>query len=215
MVDEILKKIVRFKNGVIASYMNDNGILYRINYGVPVIDVKRIATNYFPNHTLAQQLFARDERELKLAAVFIDNHEETDSRQIDKWSKSFVNTEIVETVCRNLLYKATCAQSKICEWQLGSNKFLSQASWNMLSKMKDEKFIADFLAQKAINNFCHTNVQLAAIQALTNIASINQTAKTAVLQYADNLLQSTNSNIQFAGREVIDFCSFLPAVSTG
>ncbi|MDR0420912.1 MAG: DNA alkylation repair protein [Prevotellaceae bacterium] len=204
-IDEIFKKLVRFKNGVTADYMRNSGIFYECNYGVPVTDIKRIAAEYFPNHELAKKLFLRKEREMKIAAVFIDDHQEVNCEQIDEWSKSFVNTEITEKICCQLFCKTPFATQKIEEWKASSDKFLLQASWNMFSKIRDMNFIKHFLSKTSKQNFDFANVQLAAIQALMDIANHNKITKKDVSTCAKNLAESTNVNTKFVGNEVLAF----------
>ncbi|MDR2651789.1 MAG: DNA alkylation repair protein [Prevotellaceae bacterium] len=207
-IDEIFRKLVRFKNGVTADCMRNSGIFYERNYGVPIIDIKRIATEYFPNHELAKTLFLRKEREMKIASAFIDNPNEITCEQIDEWSKSFINTEITEKVCCNLFCKTPFATQKIEEWSASDNKFLLQASWNLFSKISDANFARNFLLKAAKSNFDFTNVQLAAIQALISVSSKDETMKKDVLMYAENLIKSTNNNTKFVGDEVLAFLIF-------
>lgn len=207
-VDEIFRKLVRFKNGITADYMRSSGIFYERNYGVPFADIKRIAAEYFPNHELAKKLFLRKEREMKIAAAFIDNPDEVSCEQIDEWSKSFFNTEITEKICCNFFCKTPFAMQKIEEWNTGNNKFLLQASWNLFSKISDTNFIQKFLSETAKANFDFTNVQFAAIQALISIASNNENAKNNILLYAENLTKSTNINTEFAGKEILAFLDY-------
>jgi hypothetical protein len=204
-IDEIFIKLVRFKNGVTADYMLNSGIFYERNYGVPLADIKRIATEYFPNHELAIELFLRKEREMKIAAAFIDNPDETTCEQIDEWSKSFLNTEITEKICCNLFCKTPFAIQKIEEWNTGDSKFILQASWNLVSKISDMNFIKRFLSKTSKPNFDFTNVQFAAIQALISIANGNENTKNDILLYAENLTKSTNVNTKFAGKEILAF----------
>ncbi|MDR1553162.1 MAG: DNA alkylation repair protein [Prevotellaceae bacterium] len=204
-VDEIFRKLVRFKNGITANYMRDNGIFYERSYGVPIINIKRIATEYYPNHELAKALFLRKEREMKIAATFIDNPDEIICEQIDEWSKSFFNTEITEKVCCNLFYKTQFAAQKIEEWNVSDNKFLLQASWNLFSKISDMDFVKSFLSKTAKPNFEFSNVQFAAIQALISVSNNDEKVKKNVLTYANDLLKSTNSNTKFVGDEVLAF----------
>ncbi|MDR3226974.1 MAG: DNA alkylation repair protein, partial [Prevotellaceae bacterium] len=191
MITEILAKIVRYKNGVVVDSMRNSGIIYEINYGVPVVDIKRIAEQYFPNHKLAEQLFFCSERELKIAAVFIDNPIEINIEQIDKWRKLFVNTEITEKVCCHLFCKTPFAATKINEWIKSDNKFILQAAWNLFSKQTDVDFIKTFLQNADNFNFNFTNVQFAAIQALTSVSGNNADfIKNAVLSYSEILSKS-------------------------
>ncbi|MDR1983858.1 MAG: DNA alkylation repair protein [Prevotellaceae bacterium] len=205
VVDEIFRKLVRFKNGVTADYMRNSGISYERNYGVPIVDIKRIAAEYFPNHKLSEELFLRKGREMKLAAVFIDNPDEVSCSQIDNWSKAFVNTEITEAICCHLFCKTPFAAKKIEEWSENSNKFFLQASWNLFSKMSDADFMKKFLLMTAKPNFDFANVQFAAIQALINISANNENIKKHALTYAEDLSKSANADTKFVGDEVLAF----------
>lgn len=199
---KILSQLLCYKNGVIADSLRNAGINYARSYGVPVIDIKRVSKDYFPNHNLALELFARRERECKIAAVYIDNPAEVTISQIDDWAKAFNNVEITEQVCLNLFGKTSYAATKIEEWISNENKFLQQAAWNLFAK--SENIDREFLQKIISYNFNYTNVQSAAIQALVSVAhSCNAIGE--ICESAKKLLTSSNENTKFVGSEVLAF----------
>ena len=56
-------------NGVISSSMREKGMNYRLIFGVPLPEIKLIATRYRQDAELAQALWNEDIREFKILAT--------------------------------------------------------------------------------------------------------------------------------------------------
>ena len=58
-------------NGVISTSMREKGMHYKLNFGVPLLEVRQIASRFQPNAQLAETLWKEDIREFKLLAPLL------------------------------------------------------------------------------------------------------------------------------------------------
>lgn len=131
---EILGEIKRDTNGAVVGSMCDMncGEVY-FSYGVTVAKIKNVAQKYFPNHELALELFSSRIRELKLAAVYIDNPQNVDVAQMHLWQQSFDSLEVAEHCCSMLFYKCDNAVEVAVCWARMSG-FTAKSAFLMATK---------------------------------------------------------------------------------
>lgn len=127
IVLEIVSKIRQLRNGDTADSMTRMGIIYPVNYGVSIPNLKQIAAQYVGNHNLAITLFEQDIRECRILASLIDDPAQVTGEQIDQWSAHFTNIEIVEQVCSNLFWRVEYSLPRSIEWCLGNDPLLIKA----------------------------------------------------------------------------------------
>lgn len=109
------------KNGAVTDAMRDRGANYNLNYGVSATTIKAVAGPYAPDHELAQALWQQDVRELKIAAIYIDNPELITSDQMNLWSATFAESdELASHSSMQLFALAPCGVEVAMTWALGS-----------------------------------------------------------------------------------------------
>ena len=69
---QILGLIKSHKSGEVADLMSQNGITYKKNWGVSIIDLREIAKQFDPDHLLALKLWNKHWRETMILATLID-----------------------------------------------------------------------------------------------------------------------------------------------
>ena len=108
MLQNELKEIrtqLRLANGVISTSMREKGIVYKLNFGVPLPEIKQIATTHKPDSELAAALWKEDIREFKILASFLQPVDEFSSQEAKQWVKEIPYLEIAEQCSHNLFYK--------------------------------------------------------------------------------------------------------------
>ncbi len=106
-IEEIYSELRRNANGIVVETMFEMlGTEKYVNHGVSVPAIKEVASRHAPNHRLAEELFKTNIRELKIAAVYIDNPNEVTLEQMEQWSKSFDAIDILENCCSMLFSRA-------------------------------------------------------------------------------------------------------------
>lgn len=118
----ILARIRREMNGAVAQAMRQRGIRYNLNYGVSIPTVKDIAAQYAPDHPLAETLWKQDVRELKLAAVIVEDPSKVTQSQMERWIADSPAGELVEYAAMNLFWKAPDALAIAVRWISMDNK---------------------------------------------------------------------------------------------
>ena len=99
---EIRTQLRLAMNGVISTSMREKGIVYKLNFGVPLPEIKQIATTHKPNSELAAALWKEDIREFKILASFLQPVDEFSSQEAKQWVKEIPYLEIAEQCSHNL-----------------------------------------------------------------------------------------------------------------
>ena len=102
---EIRTQLRQAMNGVISTSMREKGIVYKLNFGVPLPEIKQIATTHKPDSELAAALWKEDIREFKILASFLQPVDEFSSQEAKQWVKEIPYLEIAEQCSHNLFYK--------------------------------------------------------------------------------------------------------------
>ena len=63
---EIRTQLRLAMNGVISTSMREKGIVYKLNFGVPLPEIKQIVATHKPDSELAAALWKEDIREFKI-----------------------------------------------------------------------------------------------------------------------------------------------------
>lgn len=104
---EIRTQLRMAMNGVISTSMREKGINYKLNFGVPLPEIKQIAATHQPSSELAAALWKEDIREFKILASLLQPVEEFSFEQADQWIKEIPYLEIAEQCSKNLFCKLT------------------------------------------------------------------------------------------------------------
>lgn len=103
MLQEIRKKLRLAMNGITSSAMREKGVNYKLNFGVSIMTLRKIAGDYAPNAALAKELWKEDTRELKILATLIQPPESF-TKTLD-WVNDIENLELAEQASMNLFSK--------------------------------------------------------------------------------------------------------------
>lgn len=70
-VDKITTQVKRYKNGVVVDSLKKAGILYEMSYGVSIVHLKNIVSNYKPDNQLAKTLWRKQWRETMMLSTLL------------------------------------------------------------------------------------------------------------------------------------------------
>ena len=132
---QILMQIRSAKNGEVADLMKQRGIIYKMNWGVSLIELRQIAGRFESSHVLALKLWNKQWRETMILATLLDNPEEVTEEQMDFWTKSFENSEIAEQASVNLWSKTKFAFVKALEWSRGRKHLVRFTGIHMAGRL--------------------------------------------------------------------------------
>lgn len=132
---KLLKQIKMRKNGDVTASMKRQGILYKTNWGVSVVELRELARNYNKNHLLALKLWNKQWRESMILATMLDEAGKVTEEQMDFWTKSFENQEIAEQASTNLWVHTKYAFAKSLEWCRGKKHYVRSTGIHLLGRL--------------------------------------------------------------------------------
>lgn len=116
----LLRTLRTCTNGAVVGAMEARGVSYGLSYGVSVVDIKRAAGPYTPDHGLAVLLYKQQVRELRIAAAYIADPAKIHTKDIAFWAGGLESGEIAEHISI-LISRCPAAQEAVYEW-LASEK---------------------------------------------------------------------------------------------
>lgn len=102
-------------NGIVSAHQRQNGLNYKINFGVEIPRLKEIAKEYPQERKLALELWNSSVRECKLLAIFLlptENYSEV----AETWISETTNCEIADHLSLNILCNIPHALARAIEW---------------------------------------------------------------------------------------------------
>lgn len=132
-IAEIKKKIRTRENGPAVETMEKLGIIYKINHGLSIEEIKAIAQTYLNRHTLALELWGYNNREFKILATLIEDPQRVDLEQLIEWGTDLKNSELAEQLAINLAFHSKYAETILDYWYHIDNEFTKKAAMVLLS----------------------------------------------------------------------------------
>lgn len=163
MKQETLDKLRQIKqsfrscmNGVTAQSMRQKGSDYKLNWGVSLLDLNRMAEEYGKDAELAVELWKENIRECKILATLIMPAEEMYSDLVELWMEQMPTVEMAELAAFNLFQYLDEAPLFAYRW-IASEKELEQicgymvlARLFMRGQSPDERGINEFIDQALV-----------------------------------------------------------------
>ncbi|MBD8387986.1 DNA alkylation repair protein [Dysgonomonas sp. BGC7] len=103
-------------NGIASTSMRQRGLVYKVNFGLMIQQIKDMAANYEPSVELAELLWKEDTRELKILATLLYPLSDFSERVANRWLKEISNQEMREQICVNLYQNLPYAGRIALEW---------------------------------------------------------------------------------------------------
>lgn len=206
---ELKAKVKHLMNAEVADAMRREGIIYKVNYGVSIPELKALAKPYLGDHELALELFREEIRECKLLATMIDDPELITGEQLDEWANDFTNPEIVEQVCGSLFWRTGYALSRSIEWCLDDDELFQKAGLLIIARKASDPNVGVNLLQPyigVIENMADTMTDtiLSSMSfALREIAKRSPELCGMVLSAAQRMTQLDNELAAWLGNELI------------
>ena len=140
-------------NGVASQLMREKGVDYKLNWGVPLPELKRMAEKYGKDYELAIELWKENIRECKILATYIIPAEQLLPEVADLWMEQTTTQEMAELLAFNVFRYLDFAPVIAYEY-IASNKVLYQiCGYQLLAclfsdgKEPNERGINEFLDQ--------------------------------------------------------------------
>ena len=163
MNEETHQKLMKIKrsfrllmSGPTSQSMTRKGLGYKINWGVPFIEQKKMALEYGKDYELAIELWKEDIRECKILATLIMPAEKMLPEITDIWMEQVKSQEMAEMLAFNLLQHVDYAPAIAYEWIATDKTLYEIAGFQLLARLfangqeANERGINEFLDQAAV-----------------------------------------------------------------
>lgn len=160
MNEETHQKLMQIKrsfrllmNGPTSQSMSQKGIGYKINWGVPFIELKKMASEYGKDYSLAIELWKEDIRECKILATLIMPAEEMLPEITEIWMEQVKTQEMAEMLAFNLLQYVNYAPVIAYQWMASEQPLYQIVGFQLLARLfangqeANERGINEFLDQ--------------------------------------------------------------------
>jgi len=176
---EIKQSFRLLMNGVVSQSMRQKGVDYKINWGVQIADLQKMAERYGKDYHLAVALWKEDIRECKILAAMVMPAEEMPEEVAEIWMEQTHTQEIAELAAFHLYQYLPCAPSLAFRWIASDDDIRQICGYNILSRLygngqePNERGINEFMDQ-AVTALSAGSVQLkkAALNAVRRFAGL-------------------------------------------
>ncbi|MBR6758678.1 MAG: hypothetical protein IKM35_09460 [Bacteroidaceae bacterium] len=156
-----IKRMYRlYMNGIVSSSMREKGAGYRVNFGLTLPLLTKIAEQIPPSVAIAEELWNDcGVRESMLLAPMVFPAELCQPADAQRWVTSIPNVEVSDFCCKFLFSRLPYATSLATQWTVTPQKIVAYTGFRLacaiLSDDVDSEwlsYIADNAIIKAYNN---------------------------------------------------------------
>lgn len=182
-------------NGIASTYMRENGLAYKLNFGVEIPRLRDLAATLPHDHDLAQALWKENIRECKLLAGMLQPVDTFYPEIADIWMESMTTVELVQHTVQNLFCRLPYASDKAFQWIADERSLYQICGYLILARLfmqgnrLNEHSEMEFLDQVRAALHDSAEVRRAAASALQKYQLIDEECE----QRGEAVLQSLNS----------------------
>lgn len=213
-MDELLRDIRtncrKQMNGIASASMRKKGLNYKLNFGVPIQEIKIIAARYQPNSDLAEKLWLDETRELKILATLLYPIDDFNIDAANRWIGQIPNQEIREQVVFNLFQKFENAANLGLSWSASENGDTRATGYWLMSRLimtKKVDNMVDLISFPFVwDDILSQNISLrnAAILFLKSVGRLSKSLSEEILEKLSHLKSSDNAT----EKEIYDSLAF-------
>ena len=150
---EIKKSFFLRMDGTASRSMREKGLDYKINWGVSIPDLRKMADEYGKDYELAIELWKENIRECKILATMMMPPEQMLPEIVELWMEQTSSQEIAEMAAFNLYQHLEYAPVLAFQWIAGDNEVEQICGYNLLARLfmkgqePNERGIQEFLDQ--------------------------------------------------------------------
>lgn len=150
---EIKQSFRLLMNGIASQSMRQKGVSYKINWGVPLPELHKMAAEYGKDYGLAVELWKEDIRECQVLATLIMPAEKMDAELVDVWMERLRTQEMAELLAFNLLQYLDFAPSLAYRWIASASAIRQLCGYQLLARLfarklePNERGVNEFLDQ--------------------------------------------------------------------
>lgn len=138
-LNETLKTIKRsfrlYMNGEASRSMREKGLLYNLNWGIPLIRLKAMAADYPRDLQLATALWHENVRECRILALLLCPAVEMDLATAVEWGSRLDNQELAEIAASSLFQHIAEAPALAFLWLDHESAVLRLCAFNVVGRI--------------------------------------------------------------------------------
>lgn len=169
-----------FMNGSASRSMRDKGLEYKINWGVPLPQLRELAKSYGKDYDLAAALWQEPIRECKIMATLIMPAGQMTEALADEWIGSVAMPETAELCAFNLFQHLDFALPMSMRWLRSANMISRVCAYHTVNRLLQRGEMlgeadADALLKAACDDLSAVSMVLkhAAANCLTRLCSVD------------------------------------------
>ena len=145
-----------FMDGTTSRSMAQKGIGYKINWGVPFHELRKMGAPYAPNYELAIELWKENIRECKIMATLIMPPERMSPELADVWTEQPLQQEMAEMLAFNLLQHVDFAPALAYQWMASDRMDRQICAYQLLARLfmkgsePNERGLDEYLDQVSV-----------------------------------------------------------------
>ncbi len=193
-IKEIKRSFRLVMNGAASQSMRQKGVDYKLNWGVPLVQLKTMATDLGKDYDLAVALWKEDIRECKILATLVMPAESMPVEVAEIWMEQTHTQEMAEMQAFNLYQYVPYAPAIAYRWIAYGQEMYQICGYNILARLfmrgqePNERGINEFLDQAATAlQDASAGVRHAALNATVRFADLGvvyeRLAQTALRQH--------------------------------
>jgi hypothetical protein len=133
LISQIRKKVFLARDGANVDSLRQRGINYKMVYGVPIITLRKIAANYFPDKEIADILWKEDNRELKIISTLTQDPDSFEDA--NQWVDEINNLELAEQATMNLFCKLPDAIRLAKNWVQSDKLYVKNCGFLLYTRL--------------------------------------------------------------------------------
>ncbi|MDH6305665.1 hypothetical protein M2459_002579 [Parabacteroides sp. PF5-5] len=134
-IRDIRSRLRLSMNGVVSTSMREQGLDYKLNFGVSLPKIKEIAASYPPDAALAELLWKEDVRELKILATLLQPVSSFKQEQAERWTGEVRHQEIAEQYAMNLLQHLPFAEELAAAWIMRKEEYVPVVGFLLYARL--------------------------------------------------------------------------------
>lgn len=155
-----IKRLYRlYMNGIVSHSMRQKGAGYRVNFGLTMPLLRRIAEQIPPSVEIAEALWGdTGVRESMLLAPMVYPHEQCDATVVARWVEQIPTVEVADFCCKYLFAHLNGAAAWAQEWVGSEHELVAYTGFRLacsqVAQVSDVAWLQQ-VAQCAIDRAAH------------------------------------------------------------
>lgn len=208
---EILVRLKESANPAAVAGMARYGITpKRTIYGVSAPTLKQLARQIGTNHELAHRLWASGIHDARRIAALIDDPDQVDESQMERWAAEFDSWDICDGCCLHLFVWTPHAHHKAVQWAKRKEEYVKRAGFALMAQLavhdknapdsKFRRFLQAIVRESADDR---NYVKKAVNWALRQIGKRNLALNALAIRAAKEIRQTDSSSARWIAADAL------------